>query len=195
MQLRSTLRRQHRQLLPRARREDRSCMSSASRCVSARNYRLKPLPRRAASVRSVARSRDPIGYEGSPFNLHEYAEGRPIVALDPTGEAVWVPPPPPSWWPDWLPGPGDPANFDPSDCMCIIGPAAPVCMACKWTKKMLSTSKVIAKGSGIREVDRLVQQDGGTTKGWIKKKGWDSCGREWHWYEHIGIGKVEEKLK
>ena len=60
---------------------------------------------------------------------------------------------------------------------------------------MLAGSQVIAKGTKINDVARLVDQYGGKAKNWVKKKGWDSCGREWHWYEHNGIGRVEEKLK
>ena len=63
----------------------------------------------------------------------------------------------------------------------------------KWTvnftKEMLSTSEVIAKGSSIRKIDDLVEAFGGTKKGWVKKKGWDANGNEWHWYEHHGIGR------
>ncbi|QDV45072.1 tRNA3(Ser)-specific nuclease WapA precursor [Stieleria neptunia] len=33
-------------------------------------------------------SRDPIGYEGSPWNLYEYVNGQPTTNVDPTGEAV-----------------------------------------------------------------------------------------------------------
>jgi hypothetical protein len=31
-------------------------------------------------------SRDPIGYEGSPFNLYESLDGNPLIAVDPLGE-------------------------------------------------------------------------------------------------------------
>jgi uncharacterized protein RhaS with RHS repeats len=31
-------------------------------------------------------NRDPIGYEGSQWNLFEYVAGRPLWAVDPTGE-------------------------------------------------------------------------------------------------------------
>jgi RHS repeat-associated protein len=33
-------------------------------------------------------TRDPIGYEGSPYNLHEYVSGSPTNITDPTGEAL-----------------------------------------------------------------------------------------------------------
>ena len=58
---------------------------------------------------------------------------------------------------------------------------------------MLSQSEVIAKGRGIQKVETLVEKFGGTAKGWVKKKGWDSTGSEWHWYEHNGIGRVGVK--
>ena len=52
---------------------------------------------------------------------------------------------------------------------------------------MISTnSEIIAKGSRIRKVDELVQKFGGRTKDWVKKKGRDSLGQEWHWYENNG---------
>ena len=36
-------------------------------------------------------SRDPIGYEGSEWNLYEYVDGRPLFALDPDGLFVRCP--------------------------------------------------------------------------------------------------------
>ncbi|TWT55957.1 RHS repeat-associated core domain-containing protein [Allorhodopirellula solitaria] len=33
-------------------------------------------------------SRDPIGYEGSPWNLHEYAGGSPTKNVDPSGKSI-----------------------------------------------------------------------------------------------------------
>lgn len=35
-------------------------------------------------------SRDPIGYEGSQWNLYEYTAGRPLVAADPYGQTIVV---------------------------------------------------------------------------------------------------------
>ncbi|MGH7170917.1 MAG: hypothetical protein ACRELG_11615 [Gemmataceae bacterium] len=67
------------------------------------------------------------------------------------------------------------------------------------TKEQLSNSRVIARGRGIREIGRLVGQYGGTIKGWTKKstQPLTIAGRpaEVHWYEHHGIGRVEEKIK
>lgn len=62
---------------------------------------------------------------------------------------------------------------------------------------MLSTSETIAKGSGIRKVDELVEKFGGRRKDWSKKKGWDASGQEWHWYEgpngmKVGLKKAGE---
>ncbi len=54
-------------------------------------------------------------------------------------------------------------------------------------RKVISTnSEIIAKGSRIRKVDELVQKFGGRAKDWVKKKGRDSSGQEWHWYENNG---------
>ncbi len=76
-----------------------------------------------------------------------------------------------------------------------IGP----CDGPEWTRKMLSQSEVIAKGAKgrnrIRDINRLVEEYGGNPKGWVKKKGWDADGVEWHWYEHPDIGRVESKIK
>lgn len=58
-----------------------------------------------------------------------------------------------------------------------------------FTREMLSRSVKIAEGSAIRKIDELVSKFGGSRRGWVKKKGWDSAGQEWHWYEHQGIGR------
>jgi RHS repeat-associated protein len=58
-----------------------------------------------------------------------------------------------------------------------------------FTRQMLAGALRIATGRDIDEVDRLVKDYGGTAKGWRKMKGWDAQGREWHWYEHTGIGR------
>jgi hypothetical protein len=62
-----------------------------------------------------------------------------------------------------------------------------------FTKEMHQNSKVIARGKDIDKIDEIVDKFGGTRKGWVKKKGWDASGQEWHWYEHHGIGKAGVK--
>jgi YD repeat-containing protein len=47
-------------------------------------------------------------------------------------------------------------------------------------------SETIAARSGIRKVAELCEKFGGKAKDWVKKKGWDDLGREWHWYEKNG---------
>jgi hypothetical protein len=81
--------------------------------------------------------------------------------------------------------------IDPSNFICPIGVAGSFTV--KFTKEMLSQSQVIARGRGIAKIEQLVQKFGGTIKGWVKKKGRDACGREIHWYEHNGIGRVGVK--
>ncbi len=67
------------------------------------------------------------------------------------------------------------------------------------TRDMLARSRVIARGRGIRDVQRLIGSYGGTVRGWIKKSSKPLVvnGRpaEVHWYEHQGVGRVEEKIK
>jgi hypothetical protein len=62
---------------------------------------------------------------------------------------------------------------------------------------MLSQSRVIAKGKRIREVRRLVAQFGGRASQWVKKSSpraeVDGECFEIHWYEHLGLGRFEEK--
>jgi len=65
------------------------------------------------------------------------------------------------------------------------------------TAKMLSQSRVIAKGRRIREVRRLVAQYGGRTSKWTKKSSprIEMQGEyfEVHWYEHPNLGRFELK--
>ncbi len=67
------------------------------------------------------------------------------------------------------------------------------------TREQLSQSRVIARGRGIRDIHRLLQEYGGTVKGWIKKSSppmtIEGRAAEIHWYEHHGIGRCEEKIK
>ena len=62
-----------------------------------------------------------------------------------------------------------------------------------FTPEMLCRSQVIARGKKIRKIDVLLARFGGTRKNWVKKKGRDAQGQEWHWYEHQGIGRVGAK--
>jgi hypothetical protein len=65
------------------------------------------------------------------------------------------------------------------------------------TKHMLSQSRVIARGRGIRGVARLVRAYGGNAGTWTKRSTRplsDQSGRfEYHWYEHHGVGRFEIK--
>ena len=56
----------------------------------------------------------------------------------------------------------------------------------KLSKYTKSNSEIIAKGKKIRKVNELIKKFGGRAKDWSKKKGWDECGQEWHWYEKNG---------
>jgi hypothetical protein len=64
---------------------------------------------------------------------------------------------------------------------------------------MLAQSRVIAKGTRIRDVDRLVRTHGGKPARWVKKASpsFEMASRtyEYHWYECRGIGRVEVKRK
>ncbi len=67
------------------------------------------------------------------------------------------------------------------------------------TRELLAGSRVIARGRGIRDVQRLRGQYGGAVRGWVKKSTQpiQVNGRpaEIHWYAHPGIGRVEEQVK
>jgi hypothetical protein len=72
-------------------------------------------------------------------------------------------------------------------------PAAPI----KLTRRMLSQSRVIARGKRIHDVKRLVAWYGGRASKWVKKSGPQievgSRTIEYHWYEHPEIGRFEIK--
>ena len=53
----------------------------------------------------------------------------------------------------------------------------------KLTKETKSNSKKMRK---IDKIDELVELFGGRKNDWVKKKGWDEYGQEWHWYEKHG---------
>jgi hypothetical protein len=69
----------------------------------------------------------------------------------------------------------------------------------KLTKKLISQSRVIAEGSRIRDLKRLIKKYGGEASTWTKKSSppVEIEGRlcEIHWYEQHGIGKFEIKIK
>ena len=69
----------------------------------------------------------------------------------------------------------------------------------KLTREAITQSRVIAKGTRIRDVGRLVATYGGRSSKWLKKSSRrfevDGTQYEYHWYEHHGVGKVEMKRK
>ncbi len=69
----------------------------------------------------------------------------------------------------------------------------------KLTKQQLAQSRVIAKGMRIRAINQLLKEYGGSAKRWAKKSSqpfvFENRLVELHWYEHHGIGRVEEKIK
>jgi hypothetical protein len=69
----------------------------------------------------------------------------------------------------------------------------------KLTRQQLAQSRIIAKGTRIRDVQRLLNDYGGTASKWVKKSSpplmIENRPAEVHWYEHPGIGRVEEKIK
>ncbi len=58
------------------------------------------------------------------------------------------------------------------------------------TKFIKNNSEIIKVGTGIRKIDRILDLFGGRSKDWVKKKGWDKSGKEFHWYEERGTGRV-----
>ncbi|MFH0730519.1 MAG: hypothetical protein V2B19_29765 [Pseudomonadota bacterium] len=63
------------------------------------------------------------------------------------------------------------------------------------TRDLIAHSRVIAKGRGIRELNRLVKDYGGKPLMWTKKSSptvdIDGEAYEYHWYEQQGIGRFE----
>jgi hypothetical protein len=72
-------------------------------------------------------------------------------------------------------------------------------MLSKLTLRMISQSRVIAKGNRIRDAQRLVDTYGGRKSKWVKKSSprfkINNYQYEYHWYEHPDVGRVELKLK
>lgn len=67
------------------------------------------------------------------------------------------------------------------------------------TQELIAHSRVIAKGRGIRQLERLLQDHGGRPSMWTKKSSppvvIEGAVYEYHWYEHHGIGRREIKRK
>jgi hypothetical protein len=67
------------------------------------------------------------------------------------------------------------------------------------TKELIARSRVIAKGRGILDMERLIQDYGGKSSMWTKKSSppveIEGDVYEYHWYEHHGIGRFEVKMK
>jgi hypothetical protein len=67
------------------------------------------------------------------------------------------------------------------------------------TEELIARSRIIAKGRGIRDLKRLLQDYGGKSSVWTKKIsppveiGGDVY--EYHWYEHHGIGRFEVNIR
>lgn len=70
-----------------------------------------------------------------------------------------------------------------------IDPTGLACFdsACIHRARELSrTAETFAQGNKIRKVKQLCEKWGGRPKDWKKRKGWDSYGDEYHWYELKG---------
>ena len=71
--------------MPRA-QANRRPISDASRCAKSNEPTRLRRARQVGRVRLVTCSRDPIGYEGSKWNLFEYVASNPLHGTDPMGE-------------------------------------------------------------------------------------------------------------
>jgi RHS repeat-associated protein len=60
-------------------------------------------------------------------------------------------------------------------------------------KRIVSNSETMFRGNRINKVEELCKKFGGKVQDWYKKKGFDSAGNEYHWYENNGV-KVGLKL-
>lgn len=126
-------------------------------------------------------SRDPISFAGGDVNLYGYVENNPINWLDPSGLSRYS---------DMI-DEARKCNLSDSEQRKLTQDFLDNLLPTGFTKRMLSSSEIIAKGRNIRKVEELVEKFGGKAKDWLKKKGWDEAGKEWHWYENQGqrVGK------
>lgn len=69
----------------------------------------------------------------------------------------------------------------------------------KLTRSQLAQARIIAKGKRIKDLQRLLNEYGGVAGKWVKKSSQpfmlENKLAEVHWYEHQGLGRVEEKIK
>jgi len=67
------------------------------------------------------------------------------------------------------------------------------------TRELVVGSRVIARGRGIRDLDRLLREYGGKPSKWTKRSSptvmIQGLAYEYHWYEHHGIGRFEVRRK
>jgi hypothetical protein len=86
MQLRATPRHRRTKNATRARGGTRSCMPASTTCLPSTPCRTKRKIRDGKCPRLESCSRDPIGYEGSKWNLFEYVQSHPLTGRDPSGK-------------------------------------------------------------------------------------------------------------
>ena len=138
---------------------------------------------------------DPIGLNGGSYSTYAYVGGNPISGVDPLG----------------LIGPQEPSIQNEIEVAISTGNYAKLetfleianpqeaqlirvalsnqlrrSLSNEAIKEITRNSEQIAKGDKIRKVEELCEKFGGKAKDWVKKKGWDSKGNEWHWYENNG---------
>jgi RHS repeat-associated protein len=137
---------------------------------------------------------DPIGLAGG-FNTYGYVRGNPVSGIDPLG---WIGPQETSFQNeiDVAVASGDYAKLE--SLLEAVSPQQAQAIRAALSNKLRDTltrdaikqitsnSEKIAQGDKIRKVEQLCEKFGGKAQDWIKKKGWDSNGNEYHWYENLG---------